>query len=654
MHQRTVLLAAGILACSTFASAEPPDSLPPDTLQRPSTMDEIVVTATKMKALLECVPSSVNVIPNSLIENKPGSLLADALAGVPGLAIRSNGSGASLQTISLRGMSPEHTLVLIDGQRINSAQSGLVDFGVLSSSDIERVEVVKGGYSALYGADAIGGVVNIITKRPPETLSAEASTSLGSYGYSSQMLSAGSAVGTVGFRGLIQRERSNADYKFQWATDGGTEEMRRSGEDFNVLTADAHVQFDPSPAVTSFLAATYTDAERGSPGEFSPFMPQGLARLADRFVVVRGGSEWAVGEGMTLSLGASGQNARETYTDPGTMVNGLPSQSIYTNRAFVLSPGTKFWISPLLAGSAGIEYGEAGIDGSDLNNARRVQRSVFAATQHTVALPWTIPFEFILYPSLRYDDFSDFKSDVSPRLGVNVGLVKEPVLRVRASYGKSFHAPVFNDLYWKYGGNPNLRPERSTSFDAGCTAELNAGGRLRLDASYFSIDAKDRIVWTPGSDGLWSPMNISSAKSHGIEGEAQWTGIGGLLTLTANTTWTVAKKTSADYPGDPTADKYLVYVPEHVTYAMASVAVGNGNVILQQSWSGKRFTSSDNATSLPGYSITSAAVRYPLPLAGWRLSLKGEVSNIFNTSYQVIDGYPMPFREFRGTLGVIL
>jgi len=134
-----------------------------------------------------------------------------------------------------------------------------------------------------------------------------------------------------------------------------------------------------------------------------------------------------------------------------------------------------------------------------------VQRSVFAATQHTVALPWTVPFEFILYPSLRYDDFSDFKSDVSPRLGVNVGLVKEPVLRIRASYGKSFHAPVFNDLYWKYGGNPNLRPERSTSFDAGCTAELNAGGRLRLDASYFSIDAKDRIVWTPGSDGFGRP-----------------------------------------------------------------------------------------------------------------------------------------------------
>jgi outer membrane cobalamin receptor len=116
----------------------------------------------------------------------------------------------------------------------------------------------------------------------------------------------------------------------------------------------------------------------------------------------------------------------------------------------------------------------------------------------------------------------------------------------------------------------------------------------------------------------------------------------------------VAKKTSADYPGDPTADKYLVYVPEHVTYAMASVAVGNANVILQQSWSGKRFTSSDNAMSLSGYSITSAAVRYPLPLAGWRLSLKGEVSNVFNASYQVIDGYPMPFREFRGTLGVIL
>ncbi|HUI65393.1 MAG TPA: TonB-dependent receptor, partial [Bacteroidota bacterium] len=222
----------------------------------------------------------------------------------------------------------------------------------------------------------------------------------------------------------------------------------------------------------------------------------------------------------------------------------------------------------------------------------------------------------------------------------------------RTSYGKSFHAPVFNDLYWIEGGNPQLRPERAYSFDAGLRSEVSLAGTLSLDASYFSIDSRDRIVWIPSGGTFWSPKNIASARSRGVEAEASWKALEGALTLTLNSTWTDVKKTSADYPGDPTQGKQLIYEPPQMFHATAELHLSGVGFYVRHSWTSYRYTTEVNDEFLGSYGVTSLAARYELTLGPVVASAKLEVDNLFNTSYQVIALYPMPLRQMRLTMQV--
>ncbi len=653
MHTRALLLLGGGLSLLAPCRAISGDA-PGDTLNPKYTLKEIVVTATRGNALLATVPSGVTLISRSTIEAAPGTLLSSALDGVTGLAIRSYGGGASVQTISLRGLPPEHTLVLVDGQRYNSFQNGLADFGLIPSSAVDRVEVVKGGYSALYGADAVGGVINIITKSPPDNLTAGVSAGTGSSGYSAFQLNAAGSAGGVGARALLRRERGRGDYTFDFNDGRTTTRLRRRGEDYSVLTGDARLSWAVAPGLNSSLGLTYADADRGSPGGVTDTSADGRARLSDRNAMLRGGVTWTPDAEFTIDFNGSAQYTHELYTDPRTLINGSEVVSDYTNRAFILTPSLRYIANPSFTAMAGLEYASASLVSNEVNDARRTQRSAFLSLQHTIALPFEVPFEAILYPSIRYDGFSGLKGDASPKIGINIGLLREPGLRLRASYGRSFHAPVLNELYWKAGGNADLRPERAVSFDAGVHAEIPLAGGLRLDASYFSSDTRDRIVWLPGAGGVWSPKNIASVQSTGAEAEASWTGFEGGLILTLNSTWTDVKKTSADFPGDPTTGKRLVYSPRQTAFASAEFRMWGAGLVIRNSWYSYRYTTEMNDRFLPSFSVTSAALSITLPAGGFSATAKLEVNNLFDTSYQLIASYPMPLREIRGTVGVEL
>jgi vitamin B12 transporter len=630
------------------------DDVPPDSLRPAYVLGEVVITATRGIALASTVPSPVTTITHDRIAAGPGSLLASSLLGTPGLSIRSYGAGAAVQTLSLRGMAPEHTLVLIDGERLNSAQNGQVDFGLIPSSTVERVEVARGAYSALYGTDALGGVINIITQKPPEVVSARISSSLGSYGFSAGEGSVGGTFAGVGARGTVRRERGRGDYRYLFNDGRTTTELRRSGEDFSVLTSEFRLDAGGGTPLAGHLIFGYTDADRGSPGTVNDVSSSGTARLGDRITSLRGGIRWGIDERLTLSLSASGRYADETYRDPRLVLNGQGTDSRYVNRSYSIAPEIRAVFSPLVSGTLGAELSTAALESNDVREATRTQRSAFLTTEHTLPLPWEIPFDVILYPSIRYDDFSDITGDVSPRMGINVGLLREPLVRLRASYGKSYRAPGFNDLYWKTGGNASLRPERARGFDGGLHAEFPLAGMIRVDASLFSINVENRVVWIPGAGGLWTPKNVGAVESRGVEGELSWTGLDGALTVSLSSTWTDATKTSEDYLGDPTKGKKLLYVPPQTFAGGVTARLGGVEVVLEHVWTSYRYSTEMNDRFIPAYGVTSGSVRTVIPVGSFSVSLKGEVLNMLNTSYQVIALYPMPLREFRGTVGVEL
>lgn len=652
-----ILAFLSMAVCTLHASppgSSLPEDVPPDSLRPSYAIGEVVITATRGATLASSVPAAVTTISRTRISAGPGSLLSASLLGTPGLSVRAYGAGASVQTLSLRGMAPEHTLVLIDGERWNSAQNGLVDFGLLPSSTVERVEVARGGYSALYGSDALGGVVNIITRKSPELFSAGLSSSLGSYGFSAQEVNVGGTFSGVGLRGTVRRERGRGDYRFMFSDGRTTTELRRSGEDFSVLTSEVRLDAGGGTPVSGQLVLGTTDADRGSPGTVNEVSSKGTARLGDRIASLRGGARWMMDARWTLSLSGSVRYADEAFRDPRLVINGRGTESRYVNRSFSLAPELRAVLAPSIIGTLGAELSTATLESDEVNSAARIQRSLFVTTEHGFSLPWEIPFDVILFPSIRYDDFSDLKGDVSPRVGVNIGLLREPLVRVRASYGKSYRAPGFNDLYWKTGGNAALLPERAVGVDAGLHAEIPFAGVLRLDASLFSIDVENRVVWIPGAGGLWSPRNVGAVRSRGFEGELSWTGFDGALSLSISSTWTDVKKTSEDFPGDPTRGRRLIYVPPQSFAGGITARVGVAEIVLQHAWTSYRYSTEMNDRFIPSYGITSGSVRTVIPFGSFAVSVKGEINNMMNTSYQVIAFYPMPMREFRGTVGVEL
>jgi len=625
---------------------------PADTAVVSYTLSEVVVTATRNEAALRALPSAVSPVGRELISLKPGSLVVSALAGLPGLSFRPYGGATSVQTISLRGMSAENTLVLVDGQRYNSYQNGQADFGLLPVANVERVEVVKGGYSSLYGADAVGGVVNIITRRPPSETSVQVFSSVGSNGFSAAELDAAGKTADFGWRGMLRRERGRGDYPFLFDDGSSSVNLRRNGSDFRSLVADGRLEYSFSDRVDAFVTASWTDADRGSPGPVTDPESSGSARLADQILRSQAGASWKLSDGITARLGASFSLAEEDYSDPRILINGNALRSSSANRSFLVSPEVQFSFSPAISGTAGLESGRAWIRGNEVSDATRWQRSAFITTRHTFSLPTPVLFELNVYPSIRYDSFSGLDGDVSPRIGVNLGILQSPDLRIRSSYGKSFRVPTFNDLYWIAGGNPSLRPERSLSFDFGVLGSLSWVGRWDAEVSYFDIDSQDRIVWSPTSGSFWSPKNIGRVESRGVEAEGRWTGLDGALTLALNSTWTDVVKKSEDFPGDPTLGKQLIYAPEQTVSASASFAWGDARLFVQHSWTSFRYTTEINDRFLPSYAVTSATAQYLLTLQPVRLSIKLEATNIFNTSYEAVALFPMPLREFRATLGV--
>lgn len=661
MRSPKALLAGGVLtaclALAPHAAADPPgrafELLPPDTTKT-YILDEVVSTATRLGANVRALPSPVAPLTSKEIDAKPGSLLAAALSGISSLAVRSYGGGEALQTLSVRGTSPENTLILIDGQRINSFQNGQADLGFLTSAGVERIEVVKGGHSSLYGADAIGGVVSVTTKRASRELSGSFLQTLGSDNFQGTELSAGGTAGSLGVHANVRSERGSGSYDYEFTGGRLDTTLARSNNDFQTLNAHGRLDWSPGESTRLFGTVSYMNADRGVAAPVTDPSSGGKARLSNTTFRATLGGETDLGGSLRPRLTAMYLHAHETYNDPGVLIGGVPLSSDGKNRAVQITPELAFGGSPALTGSVGADLGYASYVGSDLSDATRRYAALFVTTQHAFETGWTVPFEVNLFPSLRYDAFSDVKGDLSPRLGVNLGLVRSPELRLRSTVGKNFRAPTFNDLYWIAGGNPELQPERSFSFDAGILGSYEWAGTWTVEATYFDITTSNRILWTPTSGSYWSPKNIGEVRSSGVELEARWSGLDGMLTLSVSSTWTDARKTSADYPGDPTQYKKLIYVPPQTFIAWATFALGDLRLYLEHSWSSYRYTTESNDAYVGSYAVTSATAAYRFPLGALRLVLKGEITNIFNESYQVLALYPMPLREFRVTAGVEL
>jgi vitamin B12 transporter len=592
---------------------------------------EMVVTATRTAILQKDSPSPINILTTQDIQRTNGSSVVDVLRSSEGVFLKDYGPTASLKTVSFRGMAAEHILVLYDGTRLNNFQNGQVDFSLLPMSNVDRIEVVRGGNSALYGADALGGIINIISSRPSETLQIHADASLGSFDYKRYSLDARGRTQGLGLVFGIMHDQATGNYPFIFHRPGLVDTIqKRDGADFTrtQLYLNTDYSFDERAGMT--LSVQRVKSNQGAPGSLT--FVSNLRQDDDAVTTVATLRDDHL-DGISLSM-----NMGLTYD-----LQNYYSQTKTTLETF--NPQLQWVATSWDRFIVGGEFVEGHLEGM-LPDAviKRIQRSVYISNEMLFQRESENLDRLSLYQSVRYDALSEGQEAYSPKVGFNFRIIRAWDTRIRASYGKNFRMPTFNDLYDVWLGNPTLHPEHSECYDIGIETSLDHSGLHAVQITYFDITTRDRIL----PNAFYYPINISRAQSTGIEGRYDLKFPKDEVNAFADVTFNAASRQSMD----STNGKQLLYIPKAVCSFGISAQVLGLYLTISEMYTSKRFITEDESASLLEYWLTDFNLSMVIPLNPLRLNLRTEVSNVFDIDYQVLPGYPMPGRTFRFTLGV--
>lgn len=624
------------------------DTLSPKPQDRSYTMPEFVVSATRWQVSAQQLPSSVTVLTSTDLLSSNGNTLKNALEGVPGLFLKSYGGPGAVSTTSMRGMGAEHTLVLVDGQRYNNVLDGQVDLGILLLQNVDRVEVLRGGFSSIYGADAVGGIINIITRRPDGRPDIRAEIGAGSYGMSGFQLGTDFSLFGVGMQVAARRESGKGNYEFDFDDGLSSMTLRRQNSDYALHQVQLVAGAPLSSLVSLSASSLYDWSERGSPGAVVTPTSGAMARLVDRGFLNQATLEWAITPALLARFPLLIHTQRREYSNPLASGTDGNDDAVYSVRTIAFTPHMRYVVDPSTSLNIGGEYSASTVTSTAVLGTNRSQVGLFVSTDHVIELPNSWIYQVNIYPSIRYDHFSDFSGSVNPKLGINLGLWQKAGVRLKASYGKSFRAPTFDDLYWKSGGNPSLKPERSISFDAGMVIAPLLAGAPEIEISYFDIRTDDRIVWTPDKNGLWSPKNLQDVRSAGIELIGAWRLFDGRLVFRGSYSNFDTRKVSSNSVGDQTVNKQLPYIPNEIAGLSCTAAAGRFRLSIHHTFTGFRFVTETNDPRyvLTSYTKTDANFSMRIVDEPFSADLRLETMNVFNSNYELFPNYPMPLRSY--------
>lgn len=456
--------------------------------------ETIVVTGTRIPMDVEDFGGAVTVITARDIELHQYRDITDALASVPGLHVAPSGGVGAQTSVFMRGAESNHVLVLIDGVEVVNPGSGLFSLEHFQLNDVERIEVLRGPYSAQYGSEAIGGVINVVTRRGTGTPAAKARIESGSFETHSAI---------VNFSG--QYGRSDFSLGSAWLQTAGqsfTPQRLRGGsaaerDGYDNLDIKASLGFDIDAASRIDLGFGYVAADTRFDGFGHPFE---VGALESSLYERRYSLNWS-GEYLRSSWQPSLQGSHysgQFHSTGGTRMHAARSKVEWRND-FSLSRSMKL--------VAGVETELEKVSGERRDSAR---------TRAFYLQAWFQPFERLsLSGGWRNDDPDDFGTASNWQLSASYAL-SEFGADLYASYGTAFKAPTLGDRFG-FGGNADLDPERSHSWEVGGRQNLSASrGQFNVGwgVNYFDNEIRDLIAFDLVDFQL---KNIRSARIEGLE-----------------------------------------------------------------------------------------------------------------------------------------
>jgi vitamin B12 transporter len=610
------------------------------------TLPQIFVTATRTEAPMNQVTTSASLITEEDLQAQQSITIFEALRSVPGLDVVESGSRGNATAVFIRGSESDHVLVLIDGIEVNSTTLGAFNFAHLTTENVERIEVIRGAGGTLYGSQAIGGVINIITKRGSGPLEVGVSA-------------AGGNGSTYRHIGTLRGEAAKLAYSLS-AARIQSNGFRSVNDDYRNLSTSARLDFQPTnnAQLRGIFHFFKTDLGLFNNNNFAA-QPDPNAREASTQYL--GKLEWEQKIFQTWDYRISGSFFKEHLKDSDDVDSctflGFPCDTRTRDR-FRPQIGTGEFQTNYRFGdwsttTFGVEYkrraaeSSAGIDNAVRNLGYYLQEQLQFFQRR-----------LILVPGIRLDDNQSFGTAWTPAFSAAY-IFRESGTKLKAGYAKGFKAPTLNEMFFPaaFGcpafGNPNLQPERSWEVNAGIEQGL-LRERMQIGVTYFHREVRDLIEGRPipgDPFGCFRAENVGGARFDGVE----WAvGLKLLSFLDVQAQYT--------YLDWDTADGKLRRRPRHRGGVNFNVSQGGLNVNLNASFVGSRddFRAAAPFGDIiqPGYGVVDLASSYTFP---WQLpalkdlTLFGKIANLFDKKYEEADGFrarPLNFLlGVRGTFG---
>ena len=605
--------------------------------QDSTALEELIVTASRTELPAPAVGSSVSVITRETLEARHYQLVSDALQEVPGVGVSRGGGFGAVTQVRIRGAEGNHTLVLIDGVEANNPVSNSeFDFANLLVADIERIEVLRGPQSALYGSDAIGGVINVITRKATPGTRASLRAETGSLGARELAVTASRGSERAGVAVSLDHLATDG---FNIARSGG----ERDGYANDTLTLAADREVGANVAVKARLR--YINASQQFDSQDFAFPPSPTQGLVIDDAVNGALEQWFLRLESDFSapdapwqhrVALNHTDTDNRFFDTGIFESGNRAEKTQLELQSTREFGEAAALTLALERES-VDYANRGAtpQASETQAHSDAQSSAiveYRARWHALELSLGARYD----ANERFDDATTYRATLARRLGASH--------RLHASFGTGVANPGFFELYGffpdSFVGNPTLKPERSQGFDIGLEQRL-AGERIVLDATYFRADLEDEIETVfDGTTFLATVVNL--------DGRSARQGVEFSLGAAVTPAWrldaslTLSESSAPDGRAELRRPRRLGSLASTYTFAEGR---GRFNTTLdytgRQEDSEFRIATPADRVTLDVFTLLRAAVDYEL-VSGWRVY--GRADNLLDADYEEWFSYRSPGR----------
>jgi vitamin B12 transporter len=622
---------------------------------------EVVVSATKTELPAKQVTSAVEVLSGEEMQQRKVKTIAEALRWAQGLAVNQSGGPGTAVDVRMRGGAQEQTLVLIDGAIVNSATIGNYDFANLTTDNIERVEILRGSQSMLWGSDAMGGVINITTKRGRDKPNISGYAEYGSFNTIREGANLSGKKGPVDFSGSISRW-DTAGFSAVNHRRGATERdgyhnwqgSVRLGAD---LPKDGRLEFSFRwlNGIVSFDGFTFNPLTFAS----EPADVFG-ARSEDTQFIFAGNYAQPITSWWSQKLTLSRATER-LVSDGGTfersVVTGVTGPVSFPFRSQIDTTSNRiewqhnFQIGKPLLLTAGYQFREQKGDNRDLlTNTVVFEDKIVSSHAGFGEAQLNLWDRLFATAGIRQDEYNVFGSATTYRVTGGY-LIKETGTKIRGSYATGFRAPTINQLFFPGFGTPTLQPEKSQALDAAIEQTL-PNDRGTISVGYFWTRYRNLIlsVFDPSvcTDPLsfgFCAQNAGLARSQGFEVSVK-------LKLYRDEPWIKSLDLLFNYTytdtenlGTPQATRFPKWPRNQWSAILSYQPIEGLRANLEGRYVGQRFNNVGNLDSIPSFLVWNFSASYDVTK---QIQAYMRLDNIFNERYEEVLFFGTPIRSIFG------